>query len=57
MLAWSTWLEERVREAIATDPRLLDVEALKDAIYRARYGEERFLRMKLRTTKFAQAAE
>ena len=57
MLGWSTWLEKRVQEAFAADPRLLDVEALKDAIYRARYGEERFLRMKLPTRKFAQAAE
>lgn len=56
MLAWSTWLEKRVQEAIAAGPRPLDVEALKAAIYRARC-EERLLRMKLRTGKFARAAE
>jgi integrase len=57
MLAWSTWLEKRAREAIAADPGLLNVEALKNAIYRARYGEERFLRRKPRIGKLAQAAE
>ncbi|WP_194480730.1 integrase family protein [Bradyrhizobium sp. CCBAU 53338] len=44
LLAWSEWLETRVKEAIAADPGLLDVEALKDAIYLARYGKERINR-------------
>lgn len=41
LLAWSNWLEKRVREAIAADSGLLDVEALKDTIHLARYGKER----------------
>jgi integrase len=41
LLAWSKWLDQRVQEAHAADPGLLDPGALRDAIHLARYGKPR----------------
>jgi integrase len=57
LLAWSAWLEERVKEAITADPGLLDAAALRDAIYRARYGEDRFNNRSAKASQFLEAAE
>jgi integrase len=42
MEKWLAWLELQVKEAIAADASLLDREAVGEAIYRARYGAERW---------------
>jgi hypothetical protein len=57
MTLWSNWLELQVQAAIAADPGLLNAEALSDEIYRARYGEERWLRRKSQAQVFSEAAE
>jgi integrase len=51
MVAWTRWLEERVKEAIAADPTLLDAEAMQSAIYAARYPK------KAKPSSLLQAAE
>lgn len=55
MIAWSTWLETQVRGAMEADPGLRDVEALRDSIYLARYGKDRFVRRKARLAPLAAA--
>jgi integrase len=40
MEKWIAWLELQVKAAIAADPLLLDREAVGEAIFRARYGDE-----------------
>lgn len=57
MTLWSNWLELQVQAAIAADPGLLNAEALSENIYRARYGEERWLRRKSQSDAFSEAAE
>ena len=42
MKKWIAWLELQVKAAIAADPSLLDREAVGEAIFRARYGAERW---------------
>ncbi|WP_051380419.1 Arm DNA-binding domain-containing protein [Bradyrhizobium sp. WSM1743] len=54
---WTNWLELQVQAAIAADPGLLNAEALRDEIYRARYGEARWLRRKSQAEFFSEAAE
>lgn len=54
---WSNWLELQVQAAIAADPGLLNAEALRDEIYRARYGEERWSKRKSQSQPFSEAAE
>jgi hypothetical protein len=51
MVKWLDWLEEQVEAAIAEDPSLLDAEAIGGAIFRARYGEERWEKRLARTKK------
>lgn len=55
LLAWTNWLETCVGEAVASDPGLCDVEALKDAIYLARYGSQRPHRQQI--SRLLDAAE
>jgi len=57
MNSWSNWLETQVRAAIDADHTLLDREALSQAIYRARYGEDRWLRRSSLASKLLEAAE
>lgn len=57
MSLWTNWLEYQVQAAIAADPGLLDAETLKASIYRARYGEERWLKRSSKRRAFAEAAE
>jgi hypothetical protein len=45
------WLELQGEAAIAADPSLLDAEAVGGAIFRARYGEERWEQRLARTQK------
>jgi hypothetical protein len=40
-----------VNAAIGLDPSLLDAEAVGEAIFRARYGDERWIKRVARTTK------
>jgi hypothetical protein len=42
MEKWLAWLELQVEAAIAADRSLLDREAVGEAIFRARYGAERW---------------
>lgn len=51
MMKWIAWLELQAKIAIAKDPSLLDGEAVGVAIFRARYGEERWERRLSRTRK------
>jgi Arm DNA-binding domain len=51
MLKWLGWLELQVEAAIAEDPSLLDAEAVGGAIFRARYGVERWEQRLARTQK------
>ena len=51
MVKWLGWLELQVEAAIAEDPSLLDAEAVGGAIFRARYGEERWEQRLARTRK------
>jgi hypothetical protein len=44
MVLWTDWLETWAAKAIEADPRLLDREYLCEAIYRARYGDEKLER-------------
>jgi len=46
-----------VQAAIATDAGLLNAEALRNEIYRARHGEERWLRRNSQAELFSEAAE
>lgn len=46
-----------MQAAIAADPDLLNAEALRDAVYRARCGEEPWLRRKSHAEIFSEAAE
>ncbi|MCA1549914.1 integrase family protein [Bradyrhizobium sp. BRP19] len=57
MTFWTNWLETQTQAAIAADPGLLNADALKDSIYRARYGEERWLKRESKRQKFSEAAE
>jgi len=50
-MKWIAWLELQTKIAIANDPSLLDAEAVGVAIFRARYGEERWERRLSRTRK------
>jgi Arm DNA-binding domain len=51
MAKWIAWLELQVEGAIAADPSLLDAEAVGKAIFRARYGDERWEKRVARTIK------
>jgi len=51
MEKWIAWLELQVNAAIALDPSLLDAEAVGEAIFRARYGDERWDKRVARTIK------
>jgi hypothetical protein len=51
MVKWLDWLELQVEAAIAADPSLLDAEAVGEAIFRARYGDERWEKRVARTIK------
>jgi hypothetical protein len=51
MVKWIAWLELQVEAAIAADPSLLDAEAVGEAIFRARYGDERWEKRVARTIK------
>jgi hypothetical protein len=51
MEKWLVWLELQVKAAIAADPSLLDPEAVGEAIFRARYGAERWNKRVKRTRK------
>jgi hypothetical protein len=51
MVKWIAWLELQVEAAIAQDPSLLDAEAVGGAIFRARYGEDRWEQRLARTQK------
>jgi DNA-binding transcriptional MerR regulator len=51
MEKWIAWLELQVKAAIALGPSLLDAEAVGEAIFRARYGDERWEKRVARTTK------
>jgi hypothetical protein len=51
MVKWLGWLEVQVEAAIAADPSLLDAEAVGEAIFRARYGDERWEKRVARTIK------
>jgi hypothetical protein len=51
MVKWLGWLEAQVEAAIAEDPSLLDAEAVGEAIFRARYGDERWKKRVARTIK------
>jgi hypothetical protein len=54
----SNWLETQARAAIDADHTLLDRDALSQAIYRARYGEDRWLRRySSQASKLLEAAE
>ena len=44
MVKWIDWLEEQVQQAIQEDQSLLDPEHIGRAIFRARYGDERYER-------------
>ncbi|MBX9829319.1 MAG: hypothetical protein K2Y27_30565 [Xanthobacteraceae bacterium] len=44
MAQWVAFLDKLAAEAIAADPMLNDVEALPEAIYRQRCGEEAWKR-------------
>lgn len=57
MMLWSNCLELQLQAAIAAETGLLNAEALRDAIYCARYGEERWLRRKSQAEIFSEAAE
>ncbi|MGY8632569.1 hypothetical protein RAD15_08745 [Bradyrhizobium sp. 14AA] len=57
MTLWSNWLELQVQAAIAADTGLPNAEALRGAIYRGRYGEERWLRRKSQAEIFSEATE
>jgi integrase len=49
MVWWTSWLEEQCAAAIAADPILSDPEALREACYRTRYGEELWQRKLAKT--------
>ena len=49
MVKWLAWLELQVEFAIAEDPSLLDPESVGEAIFRARYGDERWEKRLTRT--------
>jgi integrase len=51
MVKWLGWLELQVEAAIAADPSLLDAEAVGEAIFRSRYGDERWEKRVARTIK------
>ena len=51
MVKWTAWLEFQVQAAITADPSLLDAEAVGEAIFRARYGDERWEKRVARTIK------
>lgn len=52
MQLWIDWLDKWANIAIAEDPRLLDKDWLRSEIFKARNGEERFVRrVALRATK------
>lgn len=51
MEKWIAWLELQVKGAIALDPSLLDAEAVGEAIFRARYGDERWEKRVARAMK------
>ena len=51
MEKWLAWLELQVEAAIAADRSLLDREAVGEAIFRARYGAERWKNRVERTRK------
>jgi hypothetical protein len=44
MVAWTQWCDEQAAAAIDADPLLRDLAALREAIYRKRYGEEAWQR-------------
>ncbi len=40
MWAWIEWLNKQATLAVQADPTLLDRDALHEAVYRRRYGDE-----------------
>lgn len=42
MTWWTNWLDEQCAAAIAADPSLLDKDALRQACYIERYGQDRW---------------
>jgi integrase len=51
MLKWTAWLELQVQAAIRADPFLVDSASVGEAIFRARYGDERWEKRVARTIK------
>jgi hypothetical protein len=52
MVKWTAWLELQVQAAtIRADSSLVDAESVGQAIFRARYGDERWEKRVVRTTK------
>jgi DNA-binding transcriptional MerR regulator len=51
MVKWIDWLEEQVQHAIHQDQSLLDPEHIGRAIFRARYGDERYQKRLSRAEK------
>jgi hypothetical protein len=40
--AWTAWLDARCADAIAADQTLVDIEAVREIVYRSRYGDEKW---------------
>lgn len=53
---WIAWLELQIEAAITADPSLRDPDAIGEAIFRARYGDERWEKRVARTTKHGVGA-
>ena len=51
MEKWIGWLELQVQAAIKADPSLIDADAVGEAIFRARYGDERWEKRVARAVK------
>jgi len=51
MLAWVAWLDDKAAEAVAADPMLRDRDALRTAVYIARYGEDLWEKRVLKARK------
>ncbi len=42
MAQWTAWLDKLADEAVARDPKLRYPEAIREAVYRKKYGEDRW---------------
>jgi integrase len=51
MEKWIGWLELQVQAAISADPSLIVADAVGEAIFRSRYGDERWAKRVARTVK------